>query len=102
MPALPKLSKKPGPTCIPIMKTNSTRPKSCTKVRMSIGAVKPMCPAKIPMNRTKVTPNEMPPTFTFPNKTPMAMTIEYSSTMCATDCVFVKISIIQSITYSVC
>ena len=64
--AFPKLSKKPGPTCIPIMNTNSISPKSCTKFKMGRGAVKPICPATIPAKSTKVTPSEMPSTLIFP------------------------------------
>ena len=75
-PAVPKFSKNPGPTCKPIMKTKRTRPNSCMNVRMSVGAVKPIWPAKIPAKSTKVTPSEIPPTFIFPNNTPVAMTIE--------------------------
>ena len=58
-PPLPKLSKKPGPTCKPIIKTNRIRPKSCRNVSVGVGPVKPMCPAKIPTKRMKVTPREI-------------------------------------------
>ena len=66
MPCLPKLSKNPGPTCIPIINTNRISPKSCTNVKMGVGAVNPMCPATIPANSTKVTPSETPPTLILP------------------------------------
>ena len=54
------------PTCNPIMNTKRISPKSCTKVRMGVGAVKPMCPARIPANSTKVTPSETPKNLIFP------------------------------------
>ncbi len=75
MPPFLKLSKKPGPTCKPMQKTKSISPKSCMKLRIGVGAVKLKCPATMPQNSTKVTPKEMPPNFSLPNKTPQAMTM---------------------------
>ena len=75
-PAVPKLSKKPGPTCRPIMNTKSTSPNSCRKVMMGMGAVKPMWPATMPANNTNVTPSEIPPNLIFPKRTPMDITNE--------------------------
>ena len=95
MPCLPKVSKKPGPTCKPIMKTNRMSPKSCTKVRIGVGAVNPMCPATIPANSTKVTPSDTPPILIFPKYTPTAITTAYSSAMCATESVVVNNSLNQ-------
>ena len=66
IPPLPKLSKNPGPTCKPIMKTNRISPKSCKKVRVGIGPVKPMWPARIPTKRINVTPSDIPPIFNLP------------------------------------
>ena len=65
-PPFPKLSKKPGPTCRPIMKTKRIRPKSCRKFSTGSGPVKWMCPAMMPTKSTKVTPSEMPPILIFP------------------------------------
>ena len=81
MPCDPKFSKKPGPTCKPIMKTNNISPKSCTKVRMGVGAVNPIWPAKMPANNTNVTPSDTPPILIFPKYTPAAITIAYSNAM---------------------
>ena len=66
IPCVPKLSKNPGPTCIPIMNTKRISPKSCMNVRIGVGAVKPMCPARIPAKSTKVTPSETPNNLIFP------------------------------------
>ena len=60
------------------------------KVKMGVGAVKPMWPATIPANKTKVTPNEIPPIFNFPKYTPMAITRAYSKAICATESVVVN------------
>ena len=98
-PPFLKLSKNPGPTCKPIMKTKRISPKSWTKVRMFIGAVKPMWPATMPANSTKVTPKEMPHTLILPNSTPIAMTIENSRAMCATESCCVNKFKSQSINY---
>ena len=102
IPPLRKLSKNPGPTCRPMQNTKRMRPKSCMKLRISVGAVKPMCPARMPANSTKVTPNEMPPTLILPNSTPTKMTMAKSSDMWATELVSVKILINQSIILIVC
>ena len=75
-PPFLKLSKKPGPTCRPIINTNSISPKSCIKVSISLGAVKPKCPATIPAKSTKVTPSEIPAILTLPIYTPAAITME--------------------------
>ena len=88
-PAL-KLEKKPGPTCRPIMKTNSISPKSCIKVRVAIGAVNPICPATMPAKSTKVTPRDMPPIFSLPRYTPTAITMAYSSAICGILSLFVN------------
>ena len=97
MPPCLKLSKKPGPTCKPIMKTNSISPNSCMKVKIGVGAVKPKCPAAMPANNTNVTPREMLPTLILPRYTPVAMTTAYSTTICATESVVVNKFINQSI-----
>ena len=89
-PPLRKLSKKPGPTCSPIINTKRINPKSCMKDRIFVGAVKPMCPAAIPANSTKVTPKDIPPILILPRKTPTAMTIAYNRVMWATESVVVK------------
>ena len=75
-PPLPKLSKKPGPTCRPIIKTNRINPKSCKKLNTGRGPVNLMLPAAMPTNKTKVTPSEIPPILILPSSTPKAMTIE--------------------------
>ena len=98
-PPLRKLSKKPGPTCRPIMKTNRINPKSCKKVMMLIGAVRPRCPARIPANNTNVTPRATFPNLIFPNKTPMAITMAYNMAIWATESVAVKRLINQSILF---
>ena len=90
MPCVPKLSKKPGPTCSPIINTKRIRPKSCANVRMGVGAVKPICPATIPANNTNVTPSDTPPILILPKYTPTAMTMAYSNTICATESVVVN------------
>ncbi|CDB04524.1 unknown [Prevotella sp. CAG:520] len=45
------------------------------KVIVSLGAVKPMWPAKIPAKSTQVTPSEMPPILILPSRMPTAMTM---------------------------
>ena len=75
MPPRLKLSKKPGPTCKPIMKTNRMSPNSCRNESTLGVAVKPKWPAAMPAKRTNVTPREMPPIFIFPRNTPTAMTL---------------------------
>ena len=57
---------------------------------MLVGAVKPICPATIPANSTNVTPSEMPKTLILPKYTPMAITMAYSSVICATESVVVN------------
>ena len=49
--------------------------------KMEAFPVNPKCPARIPTNKTKVTPSEMPKTLIFPNKTPAAITKEYNATI---------------------
>ena len=74
-PPFLKLSKNPGPTCRPMQKTNRIRPKSCRKLRIGVGPVKPKWPATMPQNKTNVTPRDMPPIFNLPNIMPMAITM---------------------------
>ena len=45
--------------------------------------VNPKWPTIIPAKSTKVTPKEIPKNLIFPNRTPTAITKEYSNTMCA-------------------
>ena len=66
--------KNEGPTCRPMQNTNNINPKSCRKERMAGFPVKPKCPAKIPTNKTKVTPSEMPKILIFPKSTPPEIT----------------------------
>ena len=89
--------KKPGPTCKPIIKTNSISPKSCTNDSVDRGAVNPRCPARMPANNTKVTPSDIPPTFNLPRYTPVAITTAYSMAMCAILSLSTKRLISQSI-----
>ena len=93
-----KLSKKPGPTCKPIMNTNRISPNSCRNDSTLGVAVKPMWPAAMPANNTNVTPRDIPPILIFPNRTPTAMTLAYSRAMCATESLSVNKLISQSIT----
>ena len=89
-PPFLKLSKKPGPTCRPIQNTNRIKPKSCTKVRIGMGAVNPMCPAMIPVKSTNVTPSEIPAIYILPNNTPIEITKANNNAMWATDSVLLN------------
>ena len=60
MPPCWKEVKNDGPTCKPMQKTKSIKPKSRMKCRMSVLPVKPKWPMRMPMNSTKVTPNDTP------------------------------------------
>ena len=59
--------------------------------------VKPKCPAKIPTNKTNVTPSDMPKNLIFPNSTPAAITKAYNATICAIELGFVNKSCSQFI-----
>ena len=45
-------------------------------VSICVFPVKPKCPQTIPVNKTKVTPNDTPKNLIFPSNTPTAITKE--------------------------
>lgn len=53
--------------------------------------------AKIPTNKTNVTPSDMPKNLIFPNSTPAAITKAYNATICAIELGFVNKSCSQFI-----
>ena len=60
MPPFLKEEKKEGPTWSPMQNTKSISPNSRMKCRISVSAVKPKCPIKMPTNNTKVAPSDIP------------------------------------------
>ena len=66
--------KKFGPTCRPILKTNSIRPKSFIKCDIDGLRVKPKCETIIPTKSTNVEPSDIPLNFSFPSTEPTATT----------------------------
>ena len=61
MPPDLKLEKNEGPTCRPMKKMKSIRPKSRRKVKTCGSIAMPKCPAASPTKSTNVTPRETPP-----------------------------------------